>query len=165
MKSNLTNLVTVCMLLALSSFSNVTYGQLDINTTNDAAQSSVTFSFLQSSTATIQSTSAAIALDLEEQSFSTLVSDGFYYDSGTNHMYVNTTYDAKYTRVEIVSLDTKEHLFDASLGHVMTATEITDLPSGTYKFIFTNEAGNISVDEINVMSIKRTPLLLANHDD
>lgn len=169
MKSNLTNLVIAFVLLTFASFPSDVFGQTDTYAAPVASgQSTVTFTFMKSGDATRTSDvsrPAAISLGLEEASFTSLLDHGFFYDGVTNHMYVNTAYDEMYTRVEIISKSTKEHLFDGALGNALTATEIQDLESGTYKFIFTNEAGNIKVDELNVMTIKRQDLLLANNDD
>lgn len=168
MKSNLTNLVIAFVLLTCTSLSVELQAQSDAGATLASAESTVTFTFLQSQSSLLEAdarTSHPIAVELDERAFATLLAHGFFYDGVANHMYVNTTYDSKYTRVEIISKSTKEHLFDGSLGNALTAAEIEGLQSGTYKFIFTNEAGNIKVDELNVVTIKRQDLLLANNDD
>lgn len=158
MRKNLTQIIAVVGLLLACQLPLEAQSQTASFDLSGQKSSQVTFTFLEAideNSETLKVTSELLDLPLQQKERELLTSQGAFYDEVVNHMYVNTNFDGKFTKVEILNKYASGLVYTGDLENSPYSKFETVIGAGTYLIILTNEAGEILVDEINVILAPR----------
>jgi len=160
MKKNLTKTAIVACLLFACQLTMEAQNLAATDTNFSGTSNLVTFTFMQEAAVDSKEYSedldAQLDLTVDAEAYKSLINQGMFYDADDDHIYLNTKFDSKFSKVEVLDKFTSELLYSGDLAEVKFSKHMMNINPGTYLIILTNDAGNIEVDEVNIISLNNT---------
>ena len=94
---------------------------------------------------------STIVTNSSEANYFNILDFGSYFVPGTNNLQLVPQKEIVYTKAELINKETNQLHKSIILDSTTKMIDLSGTPASTYLLILTNEAGNISVEELTIL--------------